>query len=146
MAFDDKRLTVAGGGKAFRFGHGQRDNSCLVEGWGVPENGFVWSEGKFAAVTLPNVSGPAEVSISLWGYAEGRLKAQEVLFFANGLFVGGYSISDSKVVTFPVAPGNGDVLKLNFYIPTAIAPAELGTSPDGRCLGVALAVIAVKSV
>ena len=132
--------------RSYRFGAGSDGNSLLTAGWGEPERGFVWTEGKMGTLQIPVPAGSHTVSFSMWGYVTENTPVQEVLIFANGQLKGLFCVKDK--VIFPVVvetADSGKGLELCFYIPTAISPKRAENSTDERCLGIALALIQIQS-
>jgi hypothetical protein len=133
--------------RTYRFGVGLEGNALLSTGWGEPERGFVWTEGKAAGLQIPVSAGVHTVAISMWGYVPDSTPVQEVLIFANGLFKGLFCVKDKAVnqivqETADLAKG----LELTFYIPTATSPKRAENSSDERCLGIALALVQIQTV
>lgn len=126
------------------FGAGQNGNAYLVRGWGEPEEGFVWSEGKASIVALPAFQGNNTLSISLWGYVPSGSTPQDVLLFINGGFAGYNEIREKTVLQITHANSyDTENLELTFYIPSAKSPQEAEGVNDKRRLGIALAVIQI---
>ena len=129
----------------YRFGRGLDGNSLLGRGWGEPEKGFVWSEGKCNEISLPAVPGANILSISMWGYVFGETRTQEVLVFVNGRMCGYFEISAKAVIRVPyLTDTGGPRVEVSFYIPTAKSPHDAEGVADKRCLGIALSVIQVS--
>ena len=147
MAVDTRSpRTVAEAGRVYRFGKELDGNTFLKRGWGEPERGFVWSEGKAGLVTLPALPGANVLAISLWGYVPNGAMAQDVLIFINGSLKG-YFEAHEKAVIHVSHDNSADAenLELLFYIPSAKSPQQAENLPDKRRLGIALAVIQVAS-
>lgn len=135
-------LTASETVHVYRFGKSLDGNTALKRGWGEPERGFVWSEGRAAAVILPALSGMNTLAINLWGYVPNGTTSQETLVFINGSLAGFFEISEK--ITIRVSHDNtasAAALELLFYIPTATSPLQAEGSFDARQLGLALAVI-----
>ena len=132
--------------RTHRFGVGLEGNALFAGGWGEPERGFVWTEGKVAVLQIPVPAGSHALSISMWGYVPESTPVQEVLIFANGLFKGMFNVKD-KAVNKVVQDTSDAVrgIELTFYIPTATSPKRAENSSDERCLGIALALIQIQT-
>jgi len=130
-----------------RFGVGAEGNALLMSGWGEPERGFVWTEGKAATLSVPVPSGVHKISISMWGYVPESTPVQELLIFANGVFKGFFYVKDKVVKSFMQETTDASKeVELTFYIPTAISPKRAENSTDERILGLALALVQVETV
>jgi hypothetical protein len=132
--------------RTHRFGVGLDGNALLTLGWGEPERGFVWTEGKIAGLQIPVPAGVHTVSMSMWGYVPESTPVQEVLIFANGLFKGLFNVKDkavNQIVQDTTDPSKG--LEVSFYLPTATSPKLAENSSDERCLGIALALVQIQT-
>ncbi|MBG0791969.1 hypothetical protein IYY11_00395 [Methylocystis sp. H62] len=126
-------------GGIFQYGKGLSGNKTLVRGWGEPEKGFVWSEGKAAALSLPSRARAKLISATVWGYASEGTPVQDVLVFMNGTFKGFFEISDKT--TIDIALGSAETsnpIDLLFYLPNAISPRKAEGLPDDRRIAIAL--------
>lgn len=133
-------------GRVYRFGKELDGNACLTSGWGEPESGFVWSEGKASLVTMPAVPGKNILAITLWGYVPDGARAQEVLIFVNGSLKGYFDVFEKT--TLRVSDDNvagAQTLELLFYIPSATSPSQAEGSTDERRLGIALSTVKVSN-
>jgi len=134
-----ERLNVQ---NVIHFGTGKEGNGVLGAGWGVPEDGFVWTEGPFSSVNLPISEKFSTVSFSLWGYVPKGGVAQSLLVFANGVMIGmsevaGKAILKLSLKNVPISGG----LSLQFSVPNARSPKEAEGVADDRRLGIALAAL-----
>ncbi len=124
----------------FQFGKGLSGNKVLIRGWGEPEKGFVWSEGKAAAVLLPTRAGSKVISATVWGYAPEGKPVQDVLIFMNGTFKGYFEINNKATIDIKLSSSeSSNPIDLLFYLPTAISPREAEGLPDDRRIALALA-------
>lgn len=143
MAADlQSTLTASETGHVYRFGKGLDGNAALTRGWGEPERGFVWSEGRAAVVILPALPGENTLAINLWGYVPNGMTSQDTLVFINGCLSGYFEIGEK--ITVRVSHNNttsAESLEILFYIPSATSPLQAEGSSDKRRLGLALAVI-----
>jgi hypothetical protein len=128
-----------------RFGQGQSGNEYLVAGWGTPEDGFVWSGGRYARIAVPGLGQATSLRLSLWGYApRGANDPQEALIFVNGLFAGCIKTLSKEVYTFKIQGTSREALVVDFYIPSAKCPDDYEHNGDKRVLGIALATLLVS--
>ena len=136
-----ERLNVK---NVLHFGVGQEGNRFLGVGWGVPEDGFVWTEGPFSTIHLSLPDECDYISFSIWGYAPKGRSAQNVLVFANGAMVGMAEVADKVVLRANLqhARVSGEVT-LQFFVPNAQSPKMAEGISDDRRLGIALAALVV---
>ncbi|MDR3520672.1 MAG: hypothetical protein P4L54_03555 [Acidocella sp.] len=139
-----REVNVAATGGIYRFGAGQNGNEFLTRGWGEPENGFVWSEGKYGVVTLPAVPGRCSLAISLWGYVPAGAPAQELLIFVNGKLKTFSKVHEKIIIAIEDTATEAETLEIQFYMPQAISPKQAEQLKDARVLGIALVTIVAE--
>ena len=133
--------------RVYRFGKGLDGNTVLKRGWGEPEHGFVWSEGRAGLVVLPALPGNNTLVITLWGYVPAGAAAQDVLIFVDGSLKGCFEVHQKATINVSHDNAVGvDKLELLFYLPSATSPMQAEGMPDARRLGIALASIQLSSV
>ena len=121
------------------FGADQSGNSCLVSGWGTPEDGFVWSEGKYAKLEIESVSTVSTIQMTVWGYTPPEAGPQEMLVFVNGSFAGYYEIAARTICDLALRRPVPPPVQIDFVISTAKRPSDHEGGTDKRQLGIALA-------
>jgi hypothetical protein len=127
-----------------RIGAGLRANSILRSGWGEPEKGFVWSEGRFASLALPGIVGEHVISISMWAYVPVSGVGQDVLIFIDGILKGLFEVTGKTIIRLThIWVDDLKPAYLDFYIPSAISPKDAEGVSDLRRLGIALAAVQV---
>jgi hypothetical protein len=118
-----------------------------------PEDGFVWSSGKWCEVGFSFDAGAGKVDlcdlildIDVFRHNE-DLKGQNVLFFFNGLRIGSlYCTKRSTIVfSFPGIQLKSAENVLTIDTPDASSPAQFG-SKDGRMLGIQLFSMQIRKV
>ena len=141
-----KERDVAAAGGVYRFGKGLNGNEYLTRGWGEPEKGFVWSEGKAGVVTLPGVPGRCSLAISLWGYVPAGSPAQEVLIFVNGKLKTFRVVHEKTIIGIEDVVSGAEDMEIQFYLPQAVSPKQAERTDDARVLGVALVAIVAEQI
>lgn len=121
------------------------------QGWSRPESQFCWTEGPVASLVLPLSHSDEAVTLSLRAGANinpPALPAQHVDIWVNGKKIATWEVANDQVyrATIPreflIAPRND--LYFDFRLPLAVSPKELGTSPDGRRLGLRVSELTIE--
>ena len=140
-------------GKVIDFGDGGNSETFRLGGWSGPEKGmtFTWTNGNAAELLLPipaHGGGPLGLRITGGAFIHPpELPSQHLEIHLHGRKVD--QIAVSALAEYDVAlPGDvvaesGAVLNLEFRLPNAAAPSELGAGPDSRKLGIYIARIRV---
>jgi hypothetical protein len=121
--------------------------------WG-PENGFIWSSGKWCELTFSFDIKSADrnalldliLDLDVFKHGE-ELKGQNVLLYLNGLRIGSLYCTKRSTMVFSF---DARLLKAEENIftmdtPDAASPSQFG-SKDGRTLGVQLFSLQVHKV
>lgn len=133
-------------GERVRFRAGSFPENFLVSGWSRPSSeGMVWSRAGEARLRLP-LSEPADgalrVRLDYLPYdAAGALPSPRVRLGVNGALQKEWRESGRgwREFCLPAAIAEQTkVLDLQFELPDAASPADLGRGPDARQLGIAL--------
>lgn len=143
------RETVVG--KTIGFGDGGDSERYRVSGWTGPERGmpFTWTLGKSARLSLPipGYSGALTLKIGMGGFTSPPdLLFQPVTININGHRVAGLEVSGGADFEVPVPAEVANAcstLEVEFQVPKATSPSQLGHSADGRVLGVFVTNITV---
>lgn len=123
--------------------------SLLLEGFSHPEAFGRWTDGKFASFTCvypKDIEGKLHsIRLSFATSFSPRGTTQVAKVTVNGAHTTNFVIgSGPKEILLPLHDSllkSGDDLKIEFEIPGAISPKELGFSEDSRKLGLGLAKI-----
>jgi len=114
------------------------DNSSLnyiKEGFSTPENGFTWTNGKAAELTIPIVPTTEDVELIMnYGTFNGK---QTVIVEINGDVVSDYVDEGkmSKTVIIPATYTENGILDIRLELPDAISPKEIDeNNKDDRLL------------
>ena len=120
----------------------QELGACLHNGWSALENGFFWSESRYATIILPVKSKKKKVGIQfvLEPFLQpGKVFEQNLELFINGIYCLGKSFSQSEqeIIFVEVDPSLifANSLKIDFIFPNSVSPSLLGISSDMRRLG-----------
>ena len=131
-------------GTKARFGTGGDGVGFLTSGWSSPEAGHTWSDKATAVLTLgiePSTE-PLVLRAQLSGLKKApELPSQPVEVLANGTKVADWEVADEAEHTAEIPAElvrNPGPLRLEFKIPKATTPKQLGLGNDERVLGVSL--------
>lgn len=126
-------------GSRIRFGRGGNSGPYLIEGWSYPEDGFTWTDGKRASLSLEV---PRDGGVVLRAHIKpmakkGAAGAQRVFVTAAGVPVGEGVIRREGEYGIAVPPAcvRDGTLELTMELPDAVSPAELYAGADTRALG-----------
>jgi hypothetical protein len=124
------------------FGDAGNASNHLGMGWAAPDKDFNWTEGTRSALILPLGPRAPAVRMRAWltplsGVAKG--KPQRVRTLVNGRTLGEWTVAahgtfENVLTGAPTAEGD---LNVEFQLPDAVSPTELGLTGDSRQLGVA---------
>jgi hypothetical protein len=127
-----------------RFGTGGDGAAFISTGWSSPEPGHTWSDKNSATLVLdlPPSSTPLRLRMHLTGLKKApELPFQPVELLANDAKVADWQVGDEAEYTTELPADlvrSGGPLRLEFRIPHATTPKQLGLANDERVLGVAL--------
>lgn len=128
-------------GEALRFGSGSEIERFLVHGWSEAEPDWQWTDGNSAALEfeMPASDRPLVLRAKMSGVAkEPELPFQPVDVFANGTQIARWEVgalAEFRAVIPAGTVNSRRTLALEFRIPRAISPKELGFGDDQRLLG-----------
>ena len=136
------RLQVCDYEMTIFFGAGGDSERFRLLGWSNTEGGFTWTDGIGASLglKLPYSEHPVRMNLKAAGMnAPGRVPFQPVDVAINGEKIASWEVADEKVHTaiIPQRFVNGPetFFFIDFYMPKATSPAQVGQGPDGRRLG-----------
>jgi len=121
-------------------------------GWDIGEDSFTWTTNASCQLELPAPRTPGTYGIRLdaWPFVSpGKLSKQDLTVLLDGILVGQFRVEDQAelVVPLPRELTEGrSFLALNFLLPDARRPSDLGISSDTRLLGMAFRRIAVAPI
>jgi len=81
MAF---MAALLGPERVLRFGTGEPGNAFLQQGWSVPEEGGIWTDGDIAAIDLPALPPGMIYVMECYGYTTAEAPEQRVVLQCNG--------------------------------------------------------------
>lgn len=131
------------------FGAGGDSERFRLMGWSTTEGGFTWTDGIAASLNLRVP--PSKDAVTLKVHTMGMnhrpmLMFQPVDVFVNRTKIAHWEVAEDKVYSatipkeFVVTETN---LIIDFYIPEARSPAELGLGGDFRRLGLRCAELEI---
>jgi len=137
-------------GTELSFSTGGSGTPYLLDGWSVPENWGVWTEGRKSSLIfqlpLDDASLPLRLTIEAQGLFGGQHPHQSVRVFVNDVPVGQIRFDGSEnrgsrtfEVPLEARPSrSGGVLDVSFQIENPVRPVDLGMGNDPRQLGMGL--------
>lgn len=136
-------------GEKIYFGTGGNAHKYCTKGWSSVEQHSTWTDGLLAAMrfTLPHSDGPVILYMRAGGmHGEPRapsahriVRSQGVEVSVRGEVIARWDVCEETLLTaviphYLVSAPHNDV-SIEFSLPDATAPAELGHNADGRKLG-----------
>lgn len=135
-------ISILEPGRPVTLGSNGENNRYLRAGWSHPEPEFTWTEGDRAILTfrVPAPAGPLALEMTLAGLTKTPvLPAQPVTVKVNGEALADWQVGDRAafraVIPARLVPADG-VVNVEFGLPKAATPAELGLGADPRRLAV----------
>jgi hypothetical protein len=128
---------------------GKYSTVYLGNGWSVPENWGVWSLDNKATIKMPlPEKTPSKLIILAQAFIDGSYPIQVVNISINGKdnqsFVLDKRYGNKIEVMLPISIVKMEKLILDFELPSAISPKELGVGSDVRKLAIGLEAIYYK--
>jgi len=135
ILFDNKS-----NGYRLLLGVGQAER--LGWGWSYPEAWGAWSEGYRAIVTLPYPENaqPSKLRITLKPFLAQNYKSQNVGIIVNNTLQKTVTLNQALEILDIELPTTSykDYVVIEFLLPSAVSPSELGTGDDIRRLGIGI--------
>lgn len=120
----------------------------LGRGWSSPESWGVWSDGPRATMVIPFSSKkrPTSLVLDVKSFVTSAHPEQDVIFLINNERVAEITLNqyETQTIQLPIpqsaydTPSARNVLRLEFRLPDAASPKELGLSGDTRKLAIGL--------
>lgn len=134
------------------FGKDQLSSDYLISGWSTSEAIYTWSEAKTATIafTLDNPNTTLSLNLKLYPYViEKYHENQRIVTYINQHEIGNLSLNKYQLTEMefgiPDEYLNERIQYVNFYLPDAMSPMELGVSnTDSRDLGIAISSLQLK--
>ena len=136
------------GSKIF-FGAGGDSERFRLMGWSTTEGGFTWTDGIAASVNLRVLpsKGPVTLNVRTVGMNhQPILMFQPVDVFVNRTKIAHWEVAEDKVYSATIPQefvASETNLIIDFYIPEARSPADLGLGGDFRRLGLRCAELEI---
>jgi hypothetical protein len=134
------------------FGREGAGEGFVLEGWSIPERGFVWSCAGESQVRLPAIreAGSYRLYITAAPFTHGTaLPGQRVTVLLDGTQAGFARVSDICVLSINVpaaVAGSGHPITLTLRFPDAARPSDIIGSEDDRTLGFSLHRIVIFQI
>ncbi|MEQ8220731.1 MAG: hypothetical protein ABRQ37_00405 [Candidatus Eremiobacterota bacterium] len=131
-------------GERILFGNGGNGELYQVTGWSHPEEGFTWTEGKKAELSIPvDNTSDVTVKVSIAPFLhENKIKSQKVNIYINGKKSGQWVLKSPEIslqeIKIPKNLIKDKSVKITFELPDAKSPAFLGINQDPRELAIQL--------
>jgi hypothetical protein len=133
--------TAAGSAATWTFGKTGNGGSLLGEGWSIPEDGYIWSNGPESHLRIQHDSaGACRVHVLGAPFVHSpALPSQSVELLCNGEPIGTATLRDVSALSFDLpAAAIGRPVLLTLRLPDATCPLDVKGGTDGRRLGFAL--------
>lgn len=145
-------LLDASPGRRFDFWLGGSGLSYLAKGWSAPESWGTWSEGGGAMVALPAIDNLRMIVIETNALVTPAYPEQKVRVLLNGIFAKEFALTvhAGNRVEIPVTDkmrallSASEILHLQFELPNAARPVDLGVGNDTRTLALGLVSITLR--
>jgi hypothetical protein len=131
----------------FDFTNDGRVPDNALQGFSVAEPHGRWTDGNEATFvcTLPtrDEKPPATVRITTWGYVYSG-HSQRAIISINGLKATEVRFgpgNDREVIELPLPSSPGNKLSIEFFLPDAVSPRELGMNSDPRKIAINVGTI-----
>jgi hypothetical protein len=132
------------------FGLGGDAERFEAKGWSAMEPNFTWTDGNVASlgIRLPRSNAPVILAAKLGAIlSPPRIPSQPVDVYVRDEKIAHWEVIDDKIYTAVIPPKFTAAWEtpvfIDFHIPNAISPAELGGSGDQRKLGLRVTEITV---
>ncbi len=146
-----------GYGDKVSFGSGGNGGRYCVNGWSNPEPGCTWTDGSLASLsfTLPSSTGPVILLLKAGGM-HGEVRApsehasvpsQRVQVSVRGQTIAEWEVTEetlhAAVIPGDLVPSPTNAVAIDFALPDATSPAEMGHGGDARKLGLRVSAAAI---
>jgi hypothetical protein len=142
LAVPDQRMPVTDSGAGLPY---------LSAGWSIPEAEFTWSEGEKARIAFRfSSTPPASVLVEVIPLLSPTHPKQRVIALVNNLPAMEITLTVGGKNEFRIpVPENAirkedKLIKIDFLLPDAVRPRDIGINDDERKLGIALAALTVQ--
>ena len=130
-------------GKVLNFGVRGNATTYCKSGWSEPEAGLIWTNSANSRLSFAVTPPTADVTLVLNCapfVAKGVVDQQELHLYVNFLRIQYLTITgeSSLEITIPKYALAQPECHIDFFVPSARSPFELGLNPDIRCLGLAM--------
>lgn len=144
------RLRAYAYGTKIFFNIGGDSERFRLAGWSTTEHDFTWTDGIGASlsVRVPRSKGPLTLDVYMAGMNHlPSVPFQPVDVSINGHKLADWEVLDDKVYSVAIPKEFADapesLLTIDFYIPQATSPQDLGLGSDWRRLGLRLRTVEI---
>lgn len=138
-------------GTTIEFGVNGGSERYRIGGWSGTEGDYTWTDGKSAALLFAGV--PARQPLRLTVLAAGmtnppELRAQLVEVYANDNNVAEWTVGvkgNYSANIPPLSESTGGTLKIEFKLPQAFSPKQLGLTAEPRLLGICVYSLSITT-
>lgn len=142
---DDDREDLWELGVLRLFGRHDISPRSLISGWAQPEDQHVWNNGIEAVhqIILPKPGRPVTLSLECIPFISADCPQQQVTLFVNGIRQQFWRLTERRIhileakidPVYLIDHGDNALLACVWLLPDSARPAEVGTGPDMRELG-----------
>lgn len=128
--------------------NGSYAGKLLTSGWAIPEKWGVWSKGNVSKLTipLPDVN-PEYLILKIKAFNASEQFKQIAKIKINNFFESSVTFSEPEdYIKIKLSPNyfKNDVIELEFTLPNAVSPKNIGLSDDDRKLALGIEYIVFK--
>lgn len=143
---DNPELPKLSAGEVLKFTKNQRGTHYLQSGWQDPEEWGVWTLGRSAKIPLPLSSNkPNVVKFKFRALVNDKLAYQTIEAWVNGQFIKSLNVNQARDNELIIEVAKTDTsLEVEFRLPNATKPKDLGINNDERLIAIGLESIEFK--
>jgi hypothetical protein len=143
---DNPQLPKLSANQTLKFTKYQMGINYLQNGWYAPEEWGAWTSSQSAKISLPlTINKPDTVKFKFRALVSDKLAYQNIEIWVNGQFIKSQNTNQARdnelVIAVPKAESK---LEVEFRLPNATKPSDLGINKDERLLAIGLESIELK--
>jgi hypothetical protein len=136
-------------GERLDFGGDDPATRYLGCGWWFPEDFGIWSRGEFSKIRLgAELTGDAELTLGIYSVLNQQRPSIRLDVVVNEFRLARIQLTSAAevhVIKVPAeALGGRETIELSFVVKSSVIPAELGTAPDQREIGIGLSELTLS--
>ncbi|CAG7647020.1 hypothetical protein PAECIP111802_03894 [Paenibacillus allorhizosphaerae] len=137
-------------GNQSKFGIGGDTTKYEIWGFSTPEQGFTWTDGKGASLSIPVKKADKDLILKITGFPflAGQVTHQRVNVKIDGKLLTQWDITSQGgwEVKIPKELTNDDVIHCNLEFLDAVSPFDMKLSDDQRVLALALQSLVIDEI